>query len=173
MHRLVSFIIRPEQPTDLAAITRVNELAFKAQAHSDQTEHVIVLALRDAGALAVSLVAERSGQVIGHIAFSPVQFSDGSAHWYGLGPAAVIPELQRQGIGKALIGNGLAALRAMDAAGCVVLGDPDYYARFGFKNQPECIFEGVPAEYFQVLAFGPHAAAGKVAYHEAFYAKGG
>jgi len=169
---LSEFIIRPEHPNDVAAITRVNESAFKSEPHSEQTEHFIVLALRHAGALSVSLVAERSNQVIGHVAFSPVQFSDGSASWYGLGPVAVLPEHQHQGIGKALINRGLASLRYLGAAGCVVLGDPNYYGRFGFKNRPECIFEGVPAEYFQSLTFGSHSAAGKVTYHEAFSAKG-
>lgn len=167
-----TFVIRPEQPEDFAAITRVNELAFKAEPHSEQTEHFIVLALRSAGALSVSLVAERSNQVIGHVALSPVQFSDGSASWYGLGPVAVLPELQHQGVGKALIKTGLASLRSLGACGCVVLGDPNYYGRFGFKNRSECIFEGVPAEYFQSLSFGPHSAVGKVTYHEAFSARG-
>ena len=76
---LSEIIIRPEQPKDFAAITRVNELAFKSEPHSEQTEQFVVLALRNAGALSVSLVAERSNQVVGHAAFSPVQFSDGSA----------------------------------------------------------------------------------------------
>lgn len=166
------FIIRHEQTQDIAAITHVNELAFKSHPHSEQTEHFIVLALRNAGALSISLVAERSHQVTGHVAFSPVRFSDGSAHWYGLGPVAVLPEFQHQGIGKALIDTGLAALRLSGASGCVVLGDPNYYGRFGFKNRPDCIFEGVPDEYFQSLAFGPHSAVGKVTYHEAFGARG-
>lgn len=172
-HILSELIIRPECPNDVAAITRVNELAFKSEPHSEQTEHFIVLALRNAGALSVSLVAERSNQVIGHVAFSPVQFSDGSAGWYGLGPVAVLPELQHQGIGKALINRGLISLRSMSASGCVVLGDPNYYGRFGFKNHwPQCIFEGVPSEYFQLLTFGPLSTVGKVTYHEAFSAKG-
>lgn len=165
-------IIRPEQPKDFAAITRVHELAFMSEPHSEQTEQFIVLALRNAGALSVSLVAERSSQVVGHAAFSPVQFSDGSAGWFGLGPVAVLPELQHQGIGKSLINSGLIALRSLGAAGCVVLGNPNYYGRFGFKYRPECIFEGVPAEYFQSLSFGAHSPVGKVTYHEAFSAKG-
>lgn len=164
--------IRPERPEDIAAITRVTEMAFRALRHGEQTEHFIIMALRRAGALPVSLVAERDAQVLGHVAFSSVEISDGSEHWYGLGPVAVLPELQHQGIGRALINGGLSALRALGAAGCVVLGEPGYYGRFGFKSHPECVFEGVPQEYFQSLAFGPHSAAGKVTYHEAFGAKG-
>ena len=165
-----NFIIRPEQPKDIAAITHVNELAFRSEPHSEQTEHLIVLALRNAGALSVSLVAEKDNHIIGHVAFSPVQFSDGSTHWFGLGPVAVLPEFQRQGVGKALVNHGIASLRALRASGCVVLGDPNYYQQFGFQNRPECIFEGVPAEYFQVLTFGVNSAVGQVTYHAAFNA---
>ncbi|MES2490807.1 MAG: N-acetyltransferase [Pseudomonadota bacterium] len=163
--------IRLEQSADIASITRVTELAFKDHPHSDQTEHFIILALRRADELSLSLVAERDGQVVGHIAFSPVQFSDGSSHWYGLGPVAVLPELQQLGIGKALIERGLADLRAIGAEGCVLLGDPNYYGRFGFKSRTDCVYEGVPQEYFQSLTFGQHSAVGRVTYHEAFNAK--
>lgn len=169
---MTAFTIRPEQPDDVAAITRVHKLAFQAVPHSGRTEHLIVLALRDAGALSVSLVAERLGWVGGHVAFSPVWFSDGSAGWQGLGPVAVVPELQHQGMGSALIRRGLASLRATGASGCAVLGDPEYYGRFGFKRQPGCVFEGMPTAYFQLLAFGAHCAKGSVMYHEAFGATG-
>ena len=75
------------------------------------------------------------------------------------------------GIGKALIANELDLLRSAGASGCVVLGDPNYYGPFGFKNRPECVFEGVPAEYFLSLTFGLHSALGEVTYHEAFSVK--
>ncbi len=160
--------IRPEQPQDAAAITHVTELAFRSHPHSDHAEHLIISALRCAGQLTVSLVAEQAGQVVGHVGFSPVQVADSSLHWYGLGPIAVLPERQGQGIGQALIERGLAALRPVRASGCVVLGDPRYYGRFGFTIRPECFLAGVPAEYFQVLPFGPHRPVGEVTYHEAF-----
>jgi len=163
--------IRTETAKDTESITRVTERAFKAHPHSDQTEHFIILALRRAAVLSLSLVAEQDNQVIGHVAFSPVQFSDGSLNWYGLGPVAVLPELQGRGIGKALIERGLSDLRAMGAEGCVLLGDPDYYGRFGFRSRPDCIYEGVPQEYFQSLTFEQRPATGKVTYHEAFSAK--
>lgn len=163
--------IRPEQPKDIASITRVTQLAFKDHPHSDQTEHFIILALRSAAALSLSLVAERDDQIVGHIAFSSVQFSDSSSHWYGLGPVAVLPEMQGLGIGKALIERGLADLRAIGAEGCVLLGDPNYYERFGFKSRVDCVYEGVPQEYFQSLTFGERSASGHVTYHEAFNAK--
>ena len=169
---MIEVHIRPERPEDVDAITRVTELAFRSQPHSDRTEHLIVLALRRAGALSVSLVAEIENQVVGHVAFSPVQISDSPGSWYGLGPVSVLPELQNQGIGTALINRGLSALRELGAAGCVVLGEPSYYRPFGFKNKPDCVFDGVPQEYFQVLEFGCEPAVGKVTYHEAFGAKG-
>jgi putative acetyltransferase len=118
--------------------------------------------------LAVSLVAEVDGQIVGHVAFSPVEFSDNTPNWFGLGPVAVLPEWQRRGIGKALIERGLAELRTLGAAGCAVLGNPGYYRRFGFQQRPACFFEGVPPGYFQLLAFGPNWPCGKVLYHQAF-----
>jgi putative acetyltransferase len=160
--------IRPEQPADIAGITRVTEQAFREHPHSEQTEHFIIEELRRAGALSVSLVAERDGEIVGHVAFSPVKISDGSQDWYGLGPVAVLAELQHQGIGTALINRGLEAVRALGARGCVVLGEPGYYGRFGFESRPDCVFEAAPQEYFQTLAFGRHAAVGKVSYHPAF-----
>lgn len=97
------FTIRSETPADIEAIAAVTKAAFAMLAISDHTEQYIVEALRAAGALTVSLVAERAGRVVGHIAFSPVTISDGTPGWYGLGPVSVLPECQRQGIGAALI----------------------------------------------------------------------
>ncbi|MEZ4266900.1 MAG: N-acetyltransferase [Myxococcota bacterium] len=163
--------IRPEAPGDAAAIARVTELAFRDHPHSSHTEQHIVAALRRAGALSVSLVAVRDGQVLGHIALSPVTFSDASPGWYGLGPVSVLPPFQRQGIGSRLVQAGLDALRALDAEGCVLLGEPDYYARFGFRHRPDCVLEGVPAHLFQSLTFGARDARGTVTYHPAFDAQ--
>ena len=89
--------------------------------------------------------------------------------WFGLGPIAVTPDLQRQGIGRGLIEAGLAALRGKGAAGCVVLGSPKFYGRFGFNHRPDCILDGVPPHHFQSLTFGGRPAVGKVSYHRAFY----
>ena len=162
------FSIRSETAADVDAIVRISRAAFQHHPHSDQTEHLIIARLRAAGALTLSLVAEQNGQMIGHAAFSPVTFSDGSAGWYGMGPIAVAPRHQGQGVGSALVQQGLELLRARGAAGCVVLGEPAYYGRFGFAHRAECVFSGVPAPYFQVLAFGNSKASGEVAYHVAF-----
>jgi putative acetyltransferase len=162
--------IRPESPADIDAIHDVTVAAFATLEVSDQTEQFIIAALRAAKALAVSLVAELDGRVVGHIAFSPVTMSDGTANWYGLGPVSVLPELQRQGIGKALMAAGLAQLKALGAAGCCLVGHPEYYRKFGFDNPPGLVFEGVPPEFFFALSFDGRVPQGTVTFHEAFAA---
>ncbi|MEJ2071196.1 MAG: N-acetyltransferase [Syntrophobacterales bacterium] len=110
--------------------------------------------MRAAKALSISLVAEIDGKVVGHIAFSPVAISDGSHDWYGLGPISVLPAFQKRGIGKSLMHEGLALLKALGAHGCVLVGDPGYYERFGFRNLPDLSIEGVPPENMLALPFG-------------------
>lgn len=161
-------LVRNERPGDQKAISEVTRDAFRSHAHSDQTEHLIIDALRSAGALTVSLVAERNGEILGHIAFSPVTISDGSSMWFGLGPVSVAPQYQNQGIGKLLIQTGLAALRERRARGCVLVGEPAYYNRFGFVHDPALIYPGLPPQYFLVLPLGAHRAKGEVTYHPAF-----
>ena len=160
--------IRPERPNDIAAIASLTEAAFRDHPHSSHTESLITDALRRSGVLTLSLVAELDGKVVGHIAFSPVTISDGATDWYGLGPVAVVPVLQGQGIGSALVEHGLEALRTLGAHGCVLLGEPEFYTRFGFQHRAELILEGVPPEYFLSLAIGHEAACGNVTYHESF-----
>lgn len=166
----MNLTIRPETAADIDAISTVTEAAFRTCPYSRQTEPFIVHALRKAGVMTVSLVAETDGKVVGHIAFSPVKISDGSSGWYGLGPVSVLPELQRQGIGKALINQGLSLLKESGAGGCMLVGDPGYYQRFGFRNFPELIHEGIPQQYFVVLPFGQTVPRGTVTFHEAFHA---
>jgi putative acetyltransferase len=161
------WLIRPEQPGDEMAISGVISEAFAAAEHSDGTEARIVEQLRAAGSLTLSLVAQDDG-VVGHVAFSPVEISDGSACWFGLGPVAVAPHRQGAGIGAALIEQGLEQLRSMGAAGCVVLGEPGYYGRFGFRHDPELMYPGPPPEYFQCLVLNGEPARGEVRYAPAF-----
>ncbi|WP_454695357.1 GNAT family N-acetyltransferase [Achromobacter aegrifaciens] len=161
--------ILPETPGDRDAIFTLTQAAFKDHPHSQQTEGYITNALREAGALTLSLVARLDGRIAGHVAFSPVRVSDGSADWYGLGPVAVLPDLQGQGIGAALIREGLERLKALGAAGCVVMGDPAYYGRFGFAQMPDLTYPGVPPEYFMAQVY-TRPAQGQVAYHPGFEA---
>ena len=126
-------IIRRETAADIAAIGEVTIAAFDTLAISNHTEQFIIRALRAADVLTLSLVAEVDGRVVGHVAFSPVTISDGTQNWYGLGPVSVLPEHQRQGIGTALIREGLSMLKGLGAQGCCLVGDPAYYSRFGFS----------------------------------------
>ena len=164
--------IRKERESDIDAISELTAAAFKDNPHSQQTEVFIIRALRADNALAVSLVAEIDGRIAGHVAFSPVTVSDGSDGWYGVGPLSVVPDLQRQGIGSALMNEGLALLKARGAKGCVLVGYPEYYKRFGFYNPPDLILEGVPQEVFLALQFGNSKAQGSVEFHKAFFATG-
>ena len=160
--------VRPETPADTAAIRTVVAAAFESAPHRSGTEAEIVDALRGAGALAVSFIAEEDGEIVGHIAFSPVTIDGETGGWFGLGPAAVRPDKQRGGIGQALIRAGLERLRAAGAQGCVVLGDPLYYDRFGFRSVPELRYRDAPAEYFRCLVFRGEQPTGDVGYHPAF-----
>jgi putative acetyltransferase len=167
-----AIVIRFETDADTDAIRDVTISAFKPLAISGHTEQFIVAALRAARALTVSLVAESDGRVVGHIAFSPLTLSDGTRDWYGLGPLSVLPEHQRQGIGKALIEAGLARLKILGARGVCLVGHPDYYIKFGFRNVPGLVLAGVPPEVFFALSFDGTMPQGSVAFHEAFKANG-
>jgi putative acetyltransferase len=125
------FVIREEAPRDAAAIRQVNTTAFETDA-----EAKLVDALRAAGALTLSLVAEADGEIVGHIAFSPVvvESSRRTNHGVGLAPMAVAPAYQRQGIGGRLIDDGLRRLRDAGHRFCVVLGHAEYYPRHGFSR---------------------------------------
>ncbi len=164
--------IRSETDSDVNAIGDVTAAAFKTLDISNHTEHFIIEALRAAKALVISLVADLDGEVIGHIAFSPVTISDGSRGWHGLGPVSVLPAHQRQGVGKALIREGLSRLKAMNAQGCCLVGHPDYYRQFGFRNPSGLVVEGVPPEVFFALSFDGHYPEGIVTFHEGFKVEG-
>lgn len=165
-------LIRPEQPGDTAAIRALTTEAFATAPHSSGTEAAIVDGLRAAGALTLSLVAvaEEAGPnaILGYVAFSPVTIDGADSGWFGLGPVSVRTGRQRGGIGSALIREGLRRLRERGADGCVLLGDPAYYGRFGFANDPALVLEGVPPEYFMRFGFGAELPAGTVRYHAAF-----
>lgn len=160
--------IRPEAADDEATIHALTEAAFRDMPVSDGDEHHLVDRLREAGDLTLSLVAEDAERIVGHIAFSPVTISDGAKGWYGLGPVSVWPELQKQGIGGALIRRGIADMRAMGARGIVLLGSDEYYPRFGFRHEPQLTYPGPPPEYFQCLLLEGELPSGTVSYAPAF-----
>ncbi|MFC5699024.1 GNAT family N-acetyltransferase [Pseudomonas sp. GCM10022186] len=160
--------IRTETAADGAAIETLTASAFRHAPHSSHTEQFIVNALRRAGQLTVSLVAEEGSEILGHVAISPVSISSGATGWYGLGPISVSPGRQGEGIGSRLMEAALADLRQLGAEGCVLLGDPAYYQRFGFDVRPGLELPGVPPEYFQAISFSGRWPTGQVSYHEAF-----
>lgn len=163
-----NILIRKERAADSQEIFDAAAAAFLDAPHTDHTEQYIVNALRSSGALTISLVAEEHGRIIGHVAVSPVTISDNSADWYGLGPISVLPEHQGKGIGSKLMHAAIEELKGINANGCVLLGDPNYYSRFGFKPDAGLILPDVPAEYFQALLLQGDMPQGYVSYHEAF-----
>ncbi len=160
--------IRDENASDYDAITEVTIAAFKTLPISQNNEQFIIQALRAASALTLSLVAELNGEVVGHIASSAVTFQGGNTGWEGLGPLSVHPDLHRRGIGSALMRECLSRLKQAGAKGCVLIGDPAYYVRFGFESWPGLTHEGVPNENVMALAFGAERADSRVCFHPAF-----
>lgn len=163
--------IRSEQPADHEAIRRITEEAFGGRVEADLIEE-----LRRRDAVSASLVAALGGDVIGHILFSPVRIHD---HGFGgvavgLAPMAVVPRLQRRGVGSLLVHSGLARCRELGADVVVVLGHADYYPRFGFRPAAElglrCDYPVQP-ENFMALELTDEAldgVEGMVTYHPAF-----
>ncbi|NVD07452.1 N-acetyltransferase [Vibrio sp. JPW-9-11-11] len=143
-------LIRTEAPADILAIDRLLKLAFKTPAEAD-----LVMRLRENGRRTLSLVAcNDEGEVIGHLLFTPVTLAGEDFNWQGLAPLAVHPDYRQQGIGAQLVKEGLTSLLEFDYPACVVLGDPNYYSRFGFVSSEQYQFDcqwDVPLGVFQVL----------------------
>ncbi len=161
--------IREESPSDWKQIRLVTEAAFKDMPYSDGSEPDIIERLRSFGALALSLVAFVDGRLVGHAGFSPAEAGDLSGPWFALGPVSVVPDYQRLGIGLTLIRRGLSELKNRGALGCILVGDPVYYQQFDFKNAPQYVPDGEPAEYFMVKPFTDFLPKGQFAFHRAFY----
>jgi len=163
-----TLIIRSENPSDIKAIAEVTQEAFVDHSFSQNTEHFIIHDLRADDALTISLVSEVDGLVVGHIAFSAVTISDGTTNWHGLGPVSVRPQYQGRRIGTALINSGLALLKSMSSKGCVLVGLPTYFKRFGFWNHPQLTHEGLPQEVFVAKSLAGRVPCGTVEFHQAF-----
>ena len=160
--------IRPEVAGDASAIRSVTEAAFRGTPYSDGTEAKIVDQLRADGDLSLSLIACEDGVVTGHVALSPVRIGDRTTGWFGLGPLSVQPGRQRRGIGIALVKGALDWLCANRAAGCVLVGDPGYYARFGFFSDGQCTYAGLDPKFVQRLVLAGPDAQGEITYRPAF-----
>jgi putative acetyltransferase len=153
-------VIRPETPDDAAGVRRVNELAFAQPVEAD-----LVDTLRRACNNSLSLVAVDDG-VVGHILFTPVVVEAEGRRVVGMGlaPMAVLPQRQRHGIGSELVRRGLDVLRGRGCPFVVVVGHPEYYARFGFAPASTygltSQWEGVPDQAFMVRILDTEAMAG-------------
>jgi putative acetyltransferase len=162
--------IRPEVEADSPAIFDLTRRAFAPMPFAAGDEQVLIGVLRDLRVLSLSLVAEQGGEVVGHVALSPVTHESGEAGWFGLGPISVEPALQRQGVGGALIAEARRWLSDQDARGCILTGDPNYYPRHGFLPAPGHAPEAEPPEYFMVLALCGRIPDGRFRFHPAFSA---
>jgi putative acetyltransferase len=162
----MEYIIREEQAKDIGQVRSVLQAAFSTDAESK-----LVDALRANAKAVISLVAVCAEEVLGHILFSPITTSPpAEARGIGLAPVAVLPGFQSQGIGLQLIHTGLQICQELEYDYCVVLGNPEYYHRFGFETASE---HGLENEYgageeFMVLHFTDHPASGLVRYASEF-----
>jgi putative acetyltransferase len=160
-------LIREEIPKDVERIGAVIEAAFETAAVSSGSEVEIVERLRSAGALLLSLVAERSGRIVGHVAVSATTIGE-QGDWALIGPMAVLPGFQSRGIGSALMEDALRRLRSAGLNGAALVGDPAYYGRFGFRAWPGLKLHGVPDKFVLALPFTDGVPNGALAHHEAF-----
>jgi putative acetyltransferase len=162
--------IRPEEPADAPGTRSVNLTAFKTSAEAN-----LVDLLREQAQPNVSLVADDRGAIVGHILFTPVTLTDHpELRIIGLAPMAVVPAGQRQGIGSALVREGLDRCRQLGFGAVVVLGHAEYYPRFGFSPAARfglaCEYD-VPEDVFMALELEPGFLSGKagtIRYHPAF-----
>ncbi|ABC64488.1 GNAT family N-acetyltransferase [Erythrobacter litoralis] len=161
--------IRPEQPGDERAIRALTDAAFRDMVHADGDEGPLVERLRADGDLTLSLVALSADEaIVGHIAFSPVSIEHGEAPWYQLAPVSVIPLRQKTGIGSDLIEKGLSDMRGAGAKGIALVGDPDYYSRFGFTREHDLSLSDELDPFLQILVFEGEKPSGKLTLAPAF-----
>lgn len=164
-------LIRNEHKNDVDRISEIQFAAFDGHpihAGAAPTEHLIVERLRAADALTLSLLAEENGEVLGHIAISPAIVGECNQGWYLLGPVGIVSNKQRQGIGSALIREVLMQLQGSRAEGIVLVGDPEYYNRFGFKSFSGLSYSGVPEQFILGFSFSNKDPEGEIIAHEAF-----
>jgi putative acetyltransferase len=165
--------IRDEHPSDIQRISHIQYNAFKGHPlhpkGAEPFEHLVVDRLRADKALSLSLLAEADANPVGHIAMSPAAVGTCRNGWHLLGPVGVLPSHQGQGIGSALINQSLDRMRTQGSLGIVLVGDPGFYVRFGFKNMEGVSYQGVPNQFVLVLPFTDVAATGEVVAHDAFH----
>jgi len=153
--------IRPENKEDLSTIKNVNDEAF-----GQPEEGNVINEIRKSDSQILSLVAEIEGSIVGHIFYSEAKIdcNNVSIKGMGLAPMAVLPEYQKQGIGKKLIIDSLEMLNTKDIPFIIVLGHEEYYPKFGFekasKYDIKCQWKGVPDEAFMIMILDKEIMAG-------------
>ncbi len=162
-------IIRRELDIEVADISRVTEAAFRDRDYAGGDEQVVIDRLSNAGDLSLSLVAIDDDDLIGQVTFSPATNEDQSDPWFALGPISVKPNRQGQGIGTALIHEGLAQISDQGALGCILTGNPAYYGRFGFSLVPELAPAREPGEFFMLKTLNGNRPTSPFEFHPAFY----
>ena len=167
-----TLIIRDQTEADFTAVHDLVIAAFKTLPVACGREQFLMDELWRSGAATVALVAEEDGVIVGQAAFSKVLVSGADVGWHGCGPVSVLPARHKQGIGSALMREGLNRLRSLGSKGCVVVGDPAYYPRFGFAGTDAMSLPGVPPEVFMAIRFDGNMPRGVVAFDKAFEAAG-
>lgn len=160
--------IRKETPDDISAIRALTKDAFAPMPFSDGKEPDVIDALRKHQQLTLSLVAVQDRDIVGQVSFSPVTIDGTHDHWFGLGPVSIRPDRQKQGIGSTLIRKGLALIKYDGAKGCVLVGDPGYYSRFGFSNKTGLNYANLDGNYIQRVTFVEPSRDGTLLYSPAF-----
>ena len=168
---MANIVIRDQTEADFAAVHDLVIAAFKTAPYACGREPFLMDALWRTGAATVALVAEDAGVIVGQVAFSKVKVGGADVGWHGCGPLSVLPERHKQGVGGALMRAGLKRLRALGGRGCVLVGNPEYYSRFGFRNTDAMREPGVPPEVFMALLFAGDMPRGDVEFDKAFEAQ--
>ncbi len=161
-------LIRDERQGDEDAIHALTLKAFAPMPFSNGSEAPILRALRRSGELALSLVADLDGEIVGHVAFSPTTIDGAHNRWFGLGPVSVDPAHQRRGIGRRLIETGLTTLKQRGAAGCALIGNPAIYIRLGFESDGRLTYETLDPRLVQRIVFSGPPPTGELKFAAAF-----
>ncbi len=159
-------VFRLEEPADAPQVRDLLEASFPGFGEADLVEN-----LRCDGDMVLALVAEDDGVVVGYVGFSRliVESDDAPFSAVALAPLAVYPEYQQQGAATRLIRDGHACLAAIGETLSVVVGEPDYYQRFGYSNRRVAQFESdYQSPYLMALSFGAAPWEGRLIYPRAF-----
>jgi putative acetyltransferase len=165
----MSVQIRHECAEDAQAIHDLTARAFAPMPFAGGDEQLLPARFRSANVLALSLVAELGGKVIGQLTLTPAIAADSAPGWFALGPISVDPDYQKHGIGSRMIAAAIGWLKSKNAAGCALVGNPAYYGRFGWRPAPDLTPAGEPAEYYQILPLADAEPKTIISFHPLFY----